>query len=102
MHDSEGHLNEEVDKHPSTRVAFVTPILSAGGMMKKSTGDLIIGWKRVLAPSIWARMMESIAIRLIEVPGSSTGGCTVHNQRAHQRQFIQVSSLDSSPVREYS
>lgn len=34
--------------------------------MKKKTAETSIRWKRVLALSIWARMMDGITVRLIE------------------------------------
>lgn len=61
-----GYHNTKVNKHLIIRVVFRPIILSAGGMMKKKTADTLIRWKRVLALSIWARMMDGITVRLIE------------------------------------
>lgn len=42
--------------------------------MERKTAEVSIRWKRALVPSTWARKMNSIAVRLIEVRGSTTGG----------------------------
>jgi hypothetical protein len=42
--------HDKADKNPITRVAFRPIILSAGGTMEKETAEVLIRWKRVLAP----------------------------------------------------
>jgi hypothetical protein len=51
QHILRGH-HDKVDKDPITRVAFRPVILSAGGTMETKTAEVLIRWKRVLAPSM--------------------------------------------------